>query len=55
MIGIKAALALRDECPDLVFDKPFLVLLKLASSDKPYFAMWVDNSEVLVRYAEPGR
>lgn len=34
---------------NLIFDKPFLVLLKLTASDKPYFAMWVDNPEVLVQ------
>lgn len=55
MLGVKSASALPDELQDLVFDKPFLVLLKLASSDKPYFAMWVDNPEILARYAEPRR
>jgi hypothetical protein len=39
-----------EQPPDLIFDKPFLVLLKCANSDKPYFAMWVDNTEVLVPF-----
>lgn len=31
----------------LVFDKPFLLLMKLREADQPYFAMWVDNPELL--------
>lgn len=44
-----------EEPPDLIFDKPFLVLLKCTTSDKPYFAMWVDNSEVLVKFGRDTR
>lgn len=33
----------------LVFDKPFLLMLKRTNAKVPYFAMWVDNPEVLVR------
>jgi len=33
----------------LVFDRPFLLLMKLASADQPYFAMWIDNPELLGR------
>jgi hypothetical protein len=33
---------------DLIFDKPFLVLLKRESSPRPYFAMWVGNPTLLV-------
>ncbi|MEN8126700.1 MAG: hypothetical protein ABFR90_02725 [Planctomycetota bacterium] len=32
----------------MVFDKPFLVMLKNKSSKKPYFAMWIQNPELLV-------
>ncbi len=32
-----------------VFDKPFLLLMKLREADQPYFAMWVDNPELLGR------
>lgn len=32
----------------LVFDQPFLVLMKQAKSDKPYFALWVGNASLLV-------
>jgi serine protease inhibitor len=33
----------------LVFDKPFLILLERANAKMPYFALWVDNAELLVR------
>lgn len=42
--------AAQKEPPDLIFDKPFLVLLKIAKSAEPYFAMWVDNAEILVPF-----
>lgn len=32
----------------LIFDKPFLVLLQRTDAKVPYFALWVNNSEVLV-------
>jgi hypothetical protein len=32
----------------LAFDKPFLVMLRRADAKSPYFAMWVDNPELLV-------
>lgn len=31
-----------------IFDKPFLICLKQKNGDYPYFAMWVNNSELLV-------
>ncbi|MDM8007447.1 MAG: hypothetical protein QUV05_15010 [Phycisphaerae bacterium] len=36
----------------LVFDKPFLLLMKLREADQPYFAMWVDNPELLGKAAQ---
>jgi len=36
----------------LVFDKPFLILLKQTQADRPYFAMWVGNTELLAPLAE---
>lgn len=33
----------------LIFKLPFLVLLKERHAERPYFAMWVANTEVLVR------
>lgn len=32
---------------NLVFDKPFLLLLKRTESKNPYFAMWVANTELM--------
>ena len=32
----------------LVFDHPFLILMKQADSTKPYFALWVGNATLLV-------
>ncbi|MBL7071548.1 MAG: hypothetical protein ISS26_05210 [Candidatus Omnitrophica bacterium] len=33
-----------------IFDKPFLIMLKEKDAKYPYFAMWVSNSELLVKY-----
>jgi len=33
---------------DLIFNRPFLVMLKRTDAKIPYFAMWVDNPELLV-------
>ena len=34
---------------DCIFDQPFLVMLRYGNSPQPYFAMWVDNTEILVK------
>lgn len=31
-----------------IFDKPFLILLERRGAKQPYFALWVDNAELLV-------
>jgi hypothetical protein len=46
VIAMKA-LAMRSRY-QLVFDKPFLILLKEANSPRPYFALWVGNATLLV-------
>jgi hypothetical protein len=33
---------------NLVFDKPFLILLKRRDAKRPYFALWIGNTELLV-------
>ncbi|MBI5633634.1 MAG: hypothetical protein HZA15_09175 [Nitrospirae bacterium] len=33
----------------LIFDKPFLIFLKENGGKYPYFAMWIDNDELLIR------
>jgi len=32
----------------MIFDKPFLVMLERVDAKVPYFAMWIDNPELLV-------
>jgi len=32
----------------MIFDQPFLILMKQANSDHPYFALWVGNASLLV-------
>jgi hypothetical protein len=32
----------------MVFDKPFLILMKQARAPRPYFALWVGNASLLV-------
>ena len=32
----------------LVFDKPFLMVLERSGATQPYLALWVDNAELLV-------
>jgi hypothetical protein len=47
-----ACAAQRDPAPKhrLIFDKPFLVLMQRSDAKMPYFALWVDNPEVLVSW-----
>lgn len=33
----------------MVFDKPFLVMLQRRGAQAPYFALWADNADVLVK------
>ena len=33
----------------MVFDKPFLLLLKRVDSDNPYFAVWMNDSELMTK------
>ena len=34
---------------NMIFDKPFLIYLKEKDAKFPYFAMWVDNAELMVK------
>lgn len=34
----------------LVFDKPFLIMLQRVNAKSPYFALWVDNPELLIKW-----
>jgi hypothetical protein len=44
------AIYVLDGGPHLDFDSPFLIVLRLANSDRPYFALWINNAELLVRF-----
>ena|SRR5437867_4728374 len=35
------------QAKEFVFDRPFLIYMKKRGSPNPYFAMWVDNAELL--------
>ncbi len=37
---------------NLVFDKPFLVMIQRTDAAQPYFALWVANAELLVPFHE---
>jgi len=34
----------------MIFDQPFLILLQRTSAPVPYFALWVDNPELMVKW-----
>ena len=42
-----AAFGMQEQPHEMIFDKPFLILMKQASSHQPYFAMWVGNASLL--------
>jgi hypothetical protein len=33
---------------NIIFNKPFLIMLKRHEAKSPYFALWVANAEILV-------
>ena len=33
----------------LVFDKPFLILLKRTNAKNPYFGLWTTNTELMTK------
>ena len=44
---IAAAAEGLQEPRQFIFDKPFLILLERRDAQQPYFALWVDNTELL--------
>ena len=40
---------------EIVFDKPFLLLLQKRGESKPCFALWVENSELLVPFKKEAK
>ncbi len=47
-VMVMTAMALMPSGHFLIFDKPFLILMKRANADQPYFAMWVGNPSLLI-------
>lgn len=45
---LSAITARTSEPVDLIFDKPFLIVLQRRDAANPYFALWVANAELLV-------
>jgi len=50
----EAALDVKEAAMDrpdlsLVFDRPFLIVMRQRGCEEPFFMMWVDNAELLVR------
>jgi hypothetical protein len=33
----------------MVFDKPFLLIMKRKDATNPYFGLWVSNAELMVK------
>jgi hypothetical protein len=46
----KSAIFVGHESPQLIFDKPFLILMERKGAANPYFAIWIDNPELLVPF-----
>jgi hypothetical protein len=44
-----AAAAAPKQRKHLIFDKPFFIYLNKKGSERPYFAIWVGNAELLER------
>lgn len=42
------AVSVKARSQELIFDRPFLVMIQKAGSQNPYFALWVANAELLV-------
>lgn len=48
-ILVVKGIAMPEGLREFVFDKPFLLCLKEKNAKYPYLAMWIDNSELLVK------
>ncbi len=49
LLQSESAIVASDE-EDLVFDSPFLIMIQYGKGQLPYFALWVDNAELLVPF-----
>ena len=48
MVMTGSAMGMPVPSHQMIFDKPFLILMKQAGSSQPYFAMWVGNASLLL-------
>jgi hypothetical protein len=48
VIIMPTGIAFKPDRHEMIFDKPFLILMKQADSPQPYFAMWVGNASLLI-------
>ncbi|MDD5022114.1 MAG: hypothetical protein PHR82_08330, partial [Endomicrobiaceae bacterium] len=48
IIGVKSV-HINNDIKRLIFDKPFLFCLKEKNAKYPYFVMWVDNAELMLK------
>jgi len=48
IVMMSAAMAQPLDTHEMIFDKPFLILMKQADASQPYFAMWVGNASLLI-------
>jgi hypothetical protein len=48
VIIMPGAMAMPLDAHEMIFDKPFLILMKQADAPQPYFAMWVGNTSLLL-------
>jgi len=46
---VKLPLPYKSAPRELIFNRPFLIYLKEKNGEYPYFAMWVDNPELMVK------
>jgi hypothetical protein len=46
------ASTIRNGHQHLIFDKPFLIMLRKTQARNPYFALWIANAELLVPFAQ---
>ncbi|MDI6449211.1 hypothetical protein [Anaerobaca lacustris] len=49
MLESEALVAIAAIPRNFVFNRPFLISMKKRDADRPFFVMWVDNAELLVR------
>ncbi len=49
-INAAAKCAVLSKPREFIFDRPFLILLERRDAQMPYFALWVDNPEILTRW-----